>query len=293
MQQKKVGGSPNYENLSKPYLEKMKFLDNFIQPRKTYRQVGLFGPNTNLMHHMFDGNESSRSNSSLKLTNGHQRNDVEDVFSQLYQMNQYSHNPAVSIKQEENGDQPSALENGQRTDAMAANILSSSSSVVSQESPMTGLNSTQSDADEGPQSKRRRSNSSIIERNGNHNKDASSDNDDGENSDNETSARESPSIPPEFLYPFIQHQQQQQHQSLSNSSRARKPASEQEPSASAFSTQNHLIQTLFQQSMASRSIRSSEQLLGELVTSELLKMTKDRKKIAQRKILEILFFGDD
>lgn len=43
---------------------------------------------------------------------------------------------------------------------------------------------------------------------------------------------------------------------------------------------------------AQRQIRNSEQLLGELVTSELLKMTKERKRIAQKKILEILFFDD-
>lgn len=38
--------------------------------------------------------------------------------------------------------------------------------------------------------------------------------------------------------------------------------------------------------------RSSEHLLGELVTTELLKMTKDRRKNVQKRILEILFFDD-
>ncbi|KAH8253246.1 hypothetical protein KR032_004456 [Drosophila birchii] len=38
--------------------------------------------------------------------------------------------------------------------------------------------------------------------------------------------------------------------------------------------------------------RLSEHLLGELVTSELLKMNKERKKSAQKRILEILFFDD-
>ncbi|EDW47388.1 transcription factor mef2A [Drosophila sechellia] len=38
--------------------------------------------------------------------------------------------------------------------------------------------------------------------------------------------------------------------------------------------------------------RLSEHLLGELVTTELLKMNKERKKSAQKRILEILFFDD-
>uniref|UniRef100_W8C611 Uncharacterized protein n=1 Tax=Ceratitis capitata TaxID=7213 RepID=W8C611_CERCA len=38
--------------------------------------------------------------------------------------------------------------------------------------------------------------------------------------------------------------------------------------------------------------RSSEHLLGELVTTELLKMTKERRKTVQKRILEILFFDD-
>lgn len=38
--------------------------------------------------------------------------------------------------------------------------------------------------------------------------------------------------------------------------------------------------------------RSSEHLLGELVTTELLKMNKDRRKNVQKRILEILFFDD-
>lgn len=44
VQQKKVGDSPSYEHLSRPYLEKMKFLDNFIQQRKSYRNVMPFSP---------------------------------------------------------------------------------------------------------------------------------------------------------------------------------------------------------------------------------------------------------
>ncbi|KAL9874539.1 uncharacterized protein ACN427_012995 [Glossina fuscipes fuscipes] len=38
--------------------------------------------------------------------------------------------------------------------------------------------------------------------------------------------------------------------------------------------------------------RSSEHLLGELVTTELLKMSKERRKNVQKRILEILFFDD-
>ena len=62
MQQKKVGDSPSYEHLSRPYLEKMRFLDHFIQPRKSYRNVGhlLQSPN-NSQHSMMDGGSNDES----------------------------------------------------------------------------------------------------------------------------------------------------------------------------------------------------------------------------------------
>lgn len=49
VQQRKQGDPPNYEHLSRPYLDKMKFLDKHIQPRKSYKQVSSFlsSPNAN------------------------------------------------------------------------------------------------------------------------------------------------------------------------------------------------------------------------------------------------------
>lgn len=60
------------------------------------------------------------------------------------------------------------------------------------------------------------------------------------------------------------------------------------------SAQQHQHQhiTKFQTPLNPAPARSSEHLLGELVTTELLKMTKERRKHVQKRILEILFFDD-
>lgn len=305
MQQKKVGDSPSYEHLSRPYLEKMKFLDNFIQPRKSYRNVSIFpGGGASSMQHMFDGNESSRSSSSAKMTaptNGHGKNDVDDVLSQFYHMNQFTH---AMVKHEENEMTP-------LRDAAANKMPSSSSSIVSQASPATMLSNGMhtNEMDETLQvRKRRRTATSIIDSNGmphsNHlhqtDTTLASDNDDdvdGEdeeeernassNNDDATGHQPSP-IPTDFLYPFYQQQQQQQRSLRKSTSNEHTDAA-----SSTFPNPGDFFHTLYQQAAVARQTRTSEQLLGELVTTELLKMSKDRKKIAQKKILEILFFDDD
>lgn len=284
------------------------------------------------MQHMFDGNESSRSSSSAKMvapTNGHAKNEAEDVLSQFYHINQFTH-ANLMVKHEDIGH--TSLGDGQ-----ANHMPSSSSSMVSQESPANLLSNCMhpNDVDDtGQVRKRRRTNSSIIDSNGTphtnhlHPKDIStalvSDNDDNDveeedeeeeerrlssNNDN-VSGRQSPGIPTDFLYPFYQQQQQEQHhhqqppqqqrqqiqlQQQQFMSRLRKqPSTERlDAASSTFPNPGDFLHTLYQQAAVSRQTRTSEQLLGELVTNELLKMSKDRKKIAQKKILEILFFDDD
>lgn len=65
--QRKQGDPPVYEHLSRPYLEKMKFLDQHIQPRKSYRNVSGFLTSPNASNSFCEYNmDSSKSNSSMK-----------------------------------------------------------------------------------------------------------------------------------------------------------------------------------------------------------------------------------
>ncbi|XP_030387091.1 putative uncharacterized protein DDB_G0286901 [Scaptodrosophila lebanonensis] len=66
--QRKQGDPPVYEHLSRPYLEKMKFLDQHIQPRKSYRSVPSFltSPQSANSSNYSEYNVDSKSNSSIK-----------------------------------------------------------------------------------------------------------------------------------------------------------------------------------------------------------------------------------
>lgn len=299
VQQKKVGDSPSYEHLSRPYLEKMKFLDNFIQPRKSYRHVGLF-TSPSISMNMFDGNESSKSNSSIQMSGANHLNNLsEEAYAQLYHLNQFSQTQGnLMVKSEDTSERHSTDLTNTKNDLHHNNMPSSSSSVISQESPATILsNSTTNETDEPtePIAKRRRTNS-IIDNNNlhieqlqrlheNHQKQILnhlSDNDEQSSINNDDhSDHQSPTVPTDFLYPFYQN----------SSSRAHK-SSEHLENSSTFPNPADFLHPFYQQATA-RQVRNSEQLLGELVTSELIKMTKDKKKIVQKKILEILFFDDE
>ncbi|KAJ6649875.1 Transcription factor Adf-1 [Pseudolycoriella hygida] len=253
VQQKKVGDSPSYEHLSRPYLEKMKFLDHFIQPRKSYRNVvHLLASPSNSQNSMNETSDMDRS-IQMSLQNFHndasvdhlhhiQNSSTDEAYRQFYQrlhvrepekLDDLRHNMQTTA--------PDLI----KTELLHNNMPSSSSSIVSQPSPLpvSGHGEMLDDNDQ----KRRRT--SIIDQAQHHHQ--QSDNDEQSSADvgdSELELQRSPPFPNEFLYPFYQH--------------------------------------------AQRQIRNSEQLLGELVTSELLKMTKERKRIAQKKILEILFFDD-
>lgn len=294
VQQKKVGDSPSYEHLSRPYLEKMKFLDNFIQPRKSYRHVGLFPSPSAVLQHTFDGNESSKSSSSVQIVNAHLNNDNDDAYPQYYHLNQFAHANLV-VKHEENAQHPIDSHKNDNHSSTTNNMPSSSSSIISQESPaMTILsNSTTNEVDEMRQMRKRRHSNSISVSDSNnlninnHEKQILnnhlSDNDEPNSINNDGgSGHQSPStIPTDFLYPFYQH-----------SSRTRKTNEHLDANASTFPNPADFLHPFYQQ-MATRQVRHSEQLLGELVTSELYKMSKDKKKRVQKKILEILFFDDE
>lgn len=396
VQQKKTGDSPSYEHLSRPYLEKMRFLDNFIQPRKSYRNVShlLQSPNHS-QHSLMDGgmpggsDESScidrRLEQKLQISHimqqfhnhmmpdsmafnggggtmngsadhsGLQMSGENMSFFEQYSNNfqshhnQHSHQPhsssqhslplphqqhqqhhqqqqqqhlpttGQSYRQTLNSD-PSMLlasNSSSTTNSEAAvpnsdaslsqappgdgaikneippTTGSSSSSLVSSlASPINGSSQHLGENldDSNRLSKRRKSSASIQagsmnmnsshklppatnSSNNNHILSDDDDDDDHNSPTNPSGRLRSPPFPADFLYPFYQHatshaqhQRQQQHQQQMR-----------QPSAAAVPLPH---------------VRNSEQLLGELVTSELLKMTKERRKIAQKKILKVLFFDD-
>lgn len=304
VQQKKVGGSPvSYEHLSRPYLEKMKFLDDFIQSRKSYRQVSQLFQSPSGMQG-FDGNESSKSNGSMRLIGGHMNTDSDDTFPQYY-LNQFPPHANLRIKSEESlvSDLHRKSNDMQSTNN---NMPSSSSSIASQASPATQM-STSTTHDSSVTRKRRRTTSTnISERNNSHNlnhierthdthqnqilnnnhlSDHEIDHNSNDDDDDDDASQSSPlnNVPTEFLYPLYEQQ----------STRIRKAATEHiNQTTSTLTNPIDLLHPLYQHAMA-RQFRNSDQLLGELVTSELMKMPKDRKKVAQRKILEILFFDDE
>lgn len=274
----------------------MKFLDNFIQSRKSYRQVSQLFTSPSGMQ-SFDGNESSKSNSSMRLVGAHLNNDLDDAFPQYY-LNQFPHANLV-VKSEEKPNESQSSNN---------NMPSSSSSITSQESPATLIsNSTTHEIDDNLVTRKRRRTTSTnisernnshslnhMERNHNHNhnqqqilnnhilkNDGDHNSNDDDASDHESSRMNN--VPTEFLYPLYEQQ----------SSRNRKPTTEHaNPTSSTFPNPVDLLNPFYQQVIA-RQLRNSDHLLGELVTSELMKMPKDRKRVAQRKILEILFFDDE
>lgn len=88
--QRKQGDPPVYEHLSRPYLEKMKFLDSHIQPRKSYRNVPNFltSPHSANSSNFNDYNMDSKSNSSMKSMghfgqHGHHFADQQHAMSAL------------------------------------------------------------------------------------------------------------------------------------------------------------------------------------------------------------------
>lgn len=297
VQQKKVGGSPaSYEHLSRPYLEKMKFLDAFIQSRKSYRATGLFTNPTSIMHTTFD--ESSKSNGSMRMTGAHLNADNDDAFSQFYQMSAFSHGN-MSMKSEMDS-AANDMHHLKKHSDITGNMPSSSSSIASQESPATQLsNSTTHEMDDSSSNLRKRrhiTNTSISGRNGllktemNHTEQLNlSENDEDPNSINNDDASDhnqsspldvSPTNIFDPLYNSAHFRRSNEMNSTTGTDEFPNPADLLHP------------QLIYQQAIA-RQFRNSDQLLGELVTSELIKMSRDRKKIVQKKILGILFFDDD
>lgn len=185
--------------------------------------------------------QNFHSDSSVDHLSHMQSNGTDEAYRQFYQrlhvrepekIDDLRHIPASApdlIKTEHN------------------NMPSSSSSLVSQPSPLAVSGHGEMLDDVDSQKRRRTSIIDQVQQN-NHQQSDNDEQSSADVGDSEIDLQRSPSFPSDFLYPFYQH--------------------------------------------AQRQIRNSEQLLGELVTSELLKMTKERKRIAQKKILEILFFDD-
>lgn len=388
VQQKKTGDSPNYEHLSRPYLDKMRFLDHFIQPRKSYRNVShlLQSPN-NSQHSLMDGSaipgnddscidrrleqklqishimqqfhnhmlpDSMAYNGGISTNGGQDHSGLQmsgenmsffEQYSNNFQPNhnhQHPHQPhstphnnlqlphqqqqqhmpntGQSFRPNSVSDPSLLLASNSSSTTSEAAVPNSDSSLLqappvdgaikhetqqttgssssslgsSMASPLNGSSQHEILDDSNRLSKRRRSSVSIPAANltasnnlhnttsnhkiptityNNKNNPQLSEDDDDDDQDSPSNGggrMRSPTFPAEFLYPFYQHatthaqhqRQQQQHNMRQQAATVLPP------------------------------IRNSEQLLGELVTSELLKMTKERRKLAQKKILKVLFFDD-
>lgn len=232
VQQKKQGDTGHmYEHLSRPYLEKMKFLDRYIQPRKSYR-----GIIPHLGNGSLDMGDSSKSNIMSLLPSAN----VICRLSEDY--NQYER----SIKKEEDSNHlmqhnyPSTSNHEHPSSVASPSVLSLISPPTQTTTETTNSNINSNSYDEPPNS------------------------DDDNNSEPQREEKMSPSFftngndngyPIPFPYP---------------------------PNL------NHSYNNIYRK----QQNRSTDELLGELVTSELKKMSGEQKKMAQKKIIQILFFDD-
>ncbi|TMW41916.1 hypothetical protein DOY81_013004 [Sarcophaga bullata] len=129
--QRKQGDPPVYEHLSRPYLEKMKFLDSHIQPRKSYRNVPNFltSPHSANSSNFNDYNMDSKSNSSMKSI-GHFGQHSHHFQDQQHAMNALSSAAAAASAIE--GDSRVKLEADQVFRDFAAAVASQHLQQISQ-----------------------------------------------------------------------------------------------------------------------------------------------------------------
>lgn len=399
--QRKQGDPPVYEHLSRPYLEKMKFLDQHIQPRKSYRNVSSFLTSPNASNSFCEYNmDSSKSNSSMKnhSFNAQQqqhnqqqsqsipypqdnvikteedptfRDFVAAVASQsqhLQQQMNSSHHPAFNpnmLVNPSNGHQHNGnvmspamqhqtvdnydhfrSSNEQNNSSTIPNVSSNggvpSSTSSSMKSPLSSSppppppvssnhNLASSELSDDQNFATNSSGNSMkkarVQMNNKYLQDTSDSDDSPAStmrhakmlSDNKHTVQQ-------HLHQQQSHQQQQQQKQqqyskmFNNAARnlnAMNHTSSPAAQAGLFPSSNDFLFSLYQQmspaaaaavavqqqerninaaasiaSTPNSTPRSSEHLLGELVTSELLKMNKERRKTVQKRILEILFFED-
>lgn len=269
VQQRKQGDPPTYEHLSRPYLEKMKFLDQHIQPRKSYRNVSNFlaSPNGNTpFGEYMDSSRSNGSTNNMVYQNYKDNILIKNEPEPSFQNFSALHDEKILHQQQQHQQQ---LQQHQSLNDMSTSLPAQSNSGTFQtnhnipsndfrETEINLIPSSSSSLKSPLSSPRNTDQNDITERSKrprlgcNRPQDESSDND--ESGEHISEARHTDNRIPPFS--------------------------------------EDLLYSVFQQFSAQKQVKSSEYLLGELVTSELLKMSRDRKKIAQRRILEILFFDD-
>lgn len=304
----------------------MKFLDQHIQPRKSYRNVSSFLTSGGSSYSEYNM-DSSRSNGSIK---NNYPNYHENMFvgNNLTDLNGSGGSSTVKTEPEQAFREfAAALASQQNQQAQFYNHIppsvSSSSSMKSpQSSSCSGNNDNNdpgtSDNMQMQQKKPRVQNDDILNStpfpNQQHNSQPTQ-NDQNQivnPNNNYNSPRigkqdsvldssddnECISEPPDIVQPHVNSHNLSGNVPNHNNLNGRNSNNSQEniaaAAAAAASFQNNDFLFQLSQHLPShlRQIRSSEQLLGELVTAELIKMSKDRRRTAQKKILEILFFDD-
>lgn len=329
--QRKQSDPPVYEHLSRPYLEKMKFLDQHIQPRKSYRNVSNFlaSPHAGGSSYADFNMDSSRSNGSMKNSypNYH---DSMFVGNSLTDPNGPGGSATVKTEPEQAFREFAAALASQQTpqppfyNHIPASVSSSSSLKSPQSSSCSGNNdnSDLNTSDTMTQQKKPRvQNDDILNSTpfqqqqqqpqqqppatepstiGNNNFASTVNNEPLDSSDDNECIDEPPDIVPSHVSAPNHHPaggsapNHHHHNNLNgrSSHNSHENLAAAAAAAATFHNNDYLFQLAQQMPPNLRQIRSSEQLVGELVTAELLKMSKDRRKTVQKKILGILFFDD-
>lgn len=299
----------------------MKFLDQHIQPRKSYRNVSNFlaSPNAGGSSYSDFNMDSSRSNGSMKnsypnyhdnmfvgnsLTDGAGgsatvKTEPEQAFrefaaalasQQTQQPPFYNHIPAsVSSSSSLKSPQSSSCSgNNDNTDP------NTSENMTQQKKPRVQsddiLHSTPFQQQPQPPPQPPATEPSAV---GNNNFGPTQNNDTLDSSDDNECIDEPPDIVPSHVSASAHNSSAgnvPNHNNLNG--RSSHNSHESLAAAAAFHNNDYLFQLAQQMPSNLRQIRTSEHLLGELVTAELLKMSKDRRKTVQKKILGILFFDD-
>lgn len=278
VQQKKQGDTGQmYEHLSRPYLEKMKFLDRYIQPRKSYRGI----MSTHMTQSKLEMPDSSKSNcsSTYNMPVVCRLNDISNL-----------HKFEQTIKTEDDMS-PSDLLQQQLTESNMEQMQQQYQHHQNNSSASPEHDGNESASPSGtslmspPPNVKISISQGVLNNHNNHSNSSSNSDDDTENPTNSMTKHDR-NNPMAMSSPFFTNGGGNNHHGNSGGGGGGTNYQHLPFGYNQFSNQ---YQNMPEQKPLSRS---SEELLGELVTSELMKMSGDRKKYVQKKILQLLFFDD-
>lgn len=257
-----------YEHLSRPYLEKLKFLDRYIQPRKSYRGIVSIGNGSKMQYDMSD---SLKSNSPSLIP-------TANVLCRL------------------------------------AEDFHKYEGVIKEENPDTDSHNEQSESYE----RNSNDNYRFELSNGRHIYSSDVAASTSSSHQNNQSTSHNQSTPPPTMLPFVSLPTKSHTDT--NSTNLNSNSYDEVPNSDDESNENNSNERVSEDFIANGSAtngytmpfpynppynqnfpnihnrtgirRTSDELLGELVTTELMQMSGERKKSVQKRILKILFFEE-